>query len=113
MESVAKPTMVLTARGRRVVLTLTLLPLLVLMMTLFINSGGFETSATANVDSNQEVLFETVTVGHGDTLWGIAQTIAPDQDPRDVIAELKKLNALTISTVNPGQQLAIPLKYSS
>ncbi len=51
---------------------------------------------------------ETVEVGAGDTLWGIAESIAPAADPRDVIYEIMRLNGLDDAVVQPGQQLVLP-----
>jgi LysM repeat protein len=53
--------------------------------------------------------FEVVTVGHGDTLWELAETIAPGEDPREVIADIVKLNGLDDAVVQPGQQLSLPV----
>lgn len=113
MQQKSSSRMVLTERGKRVLMTITVLPALVLGLTVFMNVGNAGVSATASSEAATETQFVTVTVGHGDTLWAIAQDIAPEQDPREVIAEIKKLNALSVSTVTPGQQLAVPLQYSS
>jgi LysM domain len=47
----------------------------------------------------------TVTVRAGDTLWSIANVVAPTRDPRDVVADLMRLNRLTSTDVSAGQQL--------
>jgi nucleoid-associated protein YgaU len=44
----------------------------------------------------------------GDTLWTIAETVAPDTDPRDMIARIVQLNDLPDSSVQAGQTLRIP-----
>ncbi|HEY3089673.1 MAG TPA: LysM peptidoglycan-binding domain-containing protein [Jatrophihabitantaceae bacterium] len=46
-----------------------------------------------------------VTVRDGDTLWSIASRIAPQRDPRLVVAELEDVNHLSSPTVAPGQIL--------
>jgi len=46
-----------------------------------------------------------VSVQAGDTLWSIAQRIAPDRDPRDEVAELQSLNRIADGDVRPGQLL--------
>jgi hypothetical protein len=46
-----------------------------------------------------------VTVRDGDTLWSIASRIAPQRDPRLVIAELEDVNHLSSPVVEPGQIL--------
>ncbi len=47
-------------------------------------------------------------VRHGDTLWSIASRIAPDRDPREVIAELERRNEAATGGLVPGQVLSIP-----
>jgi len=54
-----------------------------------------------------------VTVHPGDSLWTIAQDVAPDSDPRDVIDDIVRLNALPSSVVDAGQSLAIPTAYTA
>ncbi len=49
-----------------------------------------------------------VTVGPGDTLWGIAGEVAPDRDPRAVIAEIEELNGLTSAALRVGVVLRVP-----
>lgn len=46
-----------------------------------------------------------VTVRSGDTLWSIASRIAPQRDPRLVVAELEDVNHLSSPAVAPGQIL--------
>jgi LysM repeat protein len=48
-----------------------------------------------------------VVVKPGDTLWEIARRVAPRRDPRDVVAELRRLNALPSADVRAGQQLRL------
>ena len=99
----------LTARGRAVLTTLAALPAVLVILGVIWGGGA----ALASLDSSAPAgTFETVTVSAGDSLWAIAQEIAPDADPRDVVAEISRLNGLTGSVVSAGQQLAIPLAYS-
>ena len=46
-----------------------------------------------------------VTVHDGDTLWSIASQIAPQRDPRAVVAKLERVNHLTGPILRPGQRL--------
>jgi Tfp pilus assembly protein FimV len=46
-----------------------------------------------------------VTVESGDTLWSIASRIAPQRDPRAVVAELERVNHLGSPVLQPGQRL--------
>jgi len=48
----------------------------------------------------------------GDTLWSIAEGIAPQADPREVIGEITRLNALEGGALQIGEQLAIPAQFS-
>ncbi len=50
----------------------------------------------------------TVTVTSGDSLWSIARYIAPESDPRDVIAQIEQLNGLSSSTISVGLVLTVP-----
>lgn len=97
----------LTARGRRVLLALAALPLAV-GLALAALSGG---SAFAGGDESA-VSFETITVMPGDTLWSIAEDIAPDADPRDVVHALQTLNLLDGGVLLAGDELAIPAAYA-
>ncbi|NBW73607.1 MAG: LysM peptidoglycan-binding domain-containing protein [Microbacteriaceae bacterium] len=54
--------------------------------------------------------FAYITVRSGDTLWGIAQRYAPNQDPRDFITKLVALNNLESSSLAAGMQLALPIQ---
>jgi hypothetical protein len=46
-----------------------------------------------------------VTVSEGDTLWSIASHIAPQRDPRTVVATLERINHLAGPLLQPGQVL--------
>ncbi|MFS0854462.1 LysM peptidoglycan-binding domain-containing protein [Microbacterium sp. 179-I 3D4 NHS] len=105
----ARPTRLrLTPRGRRVLLALAAVPLAggIAFAAL---SGG---SALASGESAASVTFETVTVLPGDTLWSIAETVAPEADPREVIGEITRLNVLEGGTLQIGQELSIPTEFS-
>lgn len=98
-----------TARGRRVLAALVALPLAAGIGFAALSSG----SATASGDATATANFETVTVLPGDTLWAIAQSVAPSVDPREAMHEIQKLNALTGSGLQVGQELAIPAEFAS
>lgn len=68
---------------------------------------GFISGQVANAtDTKAEQVHYSVHAG--DTLWKIAAELAPNEDPRDFIAELVELNQLTSASVTPGQQLLVP-----
>ena len=50
-----------------------------------------------------------VTVQQGDSLWTLARRIAPDNDPREVVAMIRDLNGLSSARLRPGQQLVLPV----
>lgn len=50
----------------------------------------------------------TYVVRPGDSLWTIATTIAPAQDPRRVVLELDRANPGSTERLVPGQVLSIP-----
>jgi len=103
----AQPRLRLTTRGRVVLTLLALVPLLVAALVFGLGSGGAVAGSEPGTGS-----FEYVTVDLGQSLWSVAQQVAPAADPRDVIAEIMKLNGLSSSDVTPGQQLAIPARYA-
>ncbi len=98
----------LTQRGRRVLAFLAALPAVIALSFAIIGGG----SALASLDDAPTASFTTVIVAPGDSLWSIAQSVAPQADPRDVVDAIARLNALAGSTVDPGQKLAIPAEYA-
>lgn len=101
------PRLRLTRRGRVVFTTLAAIPLVIVAM-LFVLNGGVATATSAGPAHP----LQYVTVESGESLWQLAETVAPQADPRDVVADIAKLNQLDGSTINAGQRLAIPAQYS-
>ncbi|AZS43393.1 Cell division suppressor protein YneA [Microbacterium oleivorans] len=99
----------ITSRGRRVLATVAALPAVVALGVGIVSGGGALASGDAGAPAGS---FEKVTVLPGDSLWTIAQDVAPDRDPRDVIDDIVRLNALPSSVVDAGQSLAIPAAYA-
>lgn len=64
-------------------------------------SGSFANSQPA-------APLEFITVNSGETLWELASQHAPGEDPRDWIAEVVAVNALTTVDLEPGQKIALP-----
>ena len=99
----------LTVRGRRIVAALAALPA-ALVLSLAVFGGG---SALASRDTGAPSgSFATLTVAAGDSLWSIAEQVAPGADPRDVVDAIVRLNALDGVTLSAGQQLSIPAEYT-
>jgi Tfp pilus assembly protein FimV len=100
----------LTRRGRRVVAALAATPAIIALGFAILSGGAALASGDAGADAGQ---FATVTVVPGDTLWSIASDIAPDVDPRDVINDIARLNALDSAELSVGASLAIPARYAT
>ncbi len=98
----------LTVRGRRVLAVLAALPAVIALSAAVIGGGAALASRDAGAPAGS---FSTVTVAAGDSLWSIAEDIAPERDPRDVVDEIVRLNALDTVVVQAGQSIAIPAAY--
>jgi nucleoid-associated protein YgaU len=49
-------------------------------------------------------------VQQGDTLWSLAGRLAPQEDPREVVARIEAANRLGVgSSLQPGRALVVPL----
>ena len=92
----------LTRRGRAVVVLATLGALLVGGFTL----GHAPSQASGHV---HRVAPHTITVQPGETLWGVAERIAPRVDPRLVVAQIQQLNHLHGPQLLAGMQLVVPI----
>jgi hypothetical protein len=101
------PRLRITRRGRAVLTTVLIAPLLAMGLAFAI--GGTAATATGDLSIAD---FEYVTVEPGQSLWQVAESVAPGADPRDVISDVMRLNGLESSVVHPGERLAIPSAYS-
>lgn len=91
----------LTARGRAV---------LVVLALLLVAGWALRPTGAAAGGGEPAVPVDVVTVAAGETLWGIASSIAaPGQDVRDVVDRLIVLNGLDGSGLRAGQQLLVPV----
>lgn len=102
------PRLRLTRRGRLVFTSLAAGPLVALALAAALNGGV--AAATSDLSGGT---FEYVTVQGGQSLWALAQTVAPSADPRDVISRIVHLNQLENSVLQPGDRIAIPSEYSN
>lgn len=100
----------LTTRGRRVLAVLASIPAVVALSIAIVSGGGALASGEQSAPAGT---FETVTVMPGDTLWSVAERVAPSADPRDVVDAIMRLNALSTARLDAGQQVAIPLEYAT
>jgi hypothetical protein len=99
------PRLRLTLRGRRVITALIAIPIVVLALFTILNGG------TATATSTSSAPLEYVSIESGQSLWQLAESIAPESDPRDVISDILSFNQLESSVLTPGQQLAVPTQY--
>lgn len=103
----------LTRRGRVVFTGLASVPLIVWAFIAVLGSGvaaaDIDSVGSSSAASFDAASFEYVTVGQGDSLWAIAESVDPDADVREVIDEIMRLNALDDAVVEPGQRLALPV----
>jgi LysM repeat protein len=106
-ESAPRVHLHITRRGRVVLTMLTVIGVVALMASFLLAGQGAVATSTSG-----DVHFQRVTVASGETLWQVAQEVAPAADPRDVVADISNLNNLQGSQVQAGQTLAIPTKYS-
>ena len=91
----------LTRRGR---LVLVLVAMALLFVAVSVGRAGSQAATVSDTGPG----LEQVTVQPGETLWAVAQRIAPDNDPREVIAQIRRINDLETSTLQAGQQLLLP-----
>ena len=93
----------LTRRGRLVAFLVFLLAATAVLV--FAVSGA----ATGSAERGEPVPVKVVQVEAGDTLWSIATRAAPGEDPRELIDEIQRLNALD-GSLRVGSQIAVPLE---
>ena len=67
-----------------------------------INDRGFVTRFEVPASAPARVV-----VAPGETLWSIAERVAPDRDPRPVVAGIQRLNDLSTPDVHAGQTLLL------
>ena len=92
----------LTRRGR-LTLTLTFLGLLLAAM---VAVGG--SWATASLDGGEPTPVRVVEVQPGDTLYGIASSVAEPGGVRAMVYRIQELNSLPTASIAEGQKLAVP-----
>ncbi len=97
----------ITRRGRIVAASLFGGPLAGLALAVALNGGMAAATSEVSADS-----YEYVSVQAGESLWSVAESIAPTADPREVISAIVRLNQLEDSELHPGDRIAIPLQYS-
>jgi hypothetical protein len=102
-----QPRLRITRRGRAVLTVLVAVPLAIAAIV-----GGIGAVSADGTSSSGSTHYSYVTVHSGESLWQLAQQVAPNADPRDVVAEISNLNGLDSGVIQPGQRLAIPAQYA-
>ena len=105
----ATPHLRITRRGRTVVTFLVAIPLAIAAAAFGLGAVG----AAAGTSGGSAGSFQYVTVEPGESLWQLAVSVAPNADPRDVVADIQNLNNLSSGELQPGQRIAIPTKYDN
>ncbi|WP_026374086.1 hypothetical protein [Agrococcus lahaulensis] len=105
------PRLRMTARGRRALAMLVAAPVLAVGALAGAGLIGDAVTGAVASSSTSTADFEHITVVPGQSLWQIAEAIAPEADPRDVIAEIELLNGIA-GAIQPGERLAIPARYA-
>ena len=95
----------LTRRGR--VVAATAAALLVTVVSLLLTGVAQATNDGPSSRVARQSLVQ-VFVHPGQSLWSVAESADPDQDPRAVIQQIIDLNSLNGDTVFAGQQLWVP-----
>ena len=91
----------LTVRGGRVLI------LAALVLVAFMAFSSVRTATQAGTASTGPAT-RTLTVQVGETLWQIAEKVAPRDDPRDTVARIRNLNSLDTAVLQAGQRLIVP-----
>ncbi len=95
----------LTRRGR-----LALVALIVAVLFGAFSLGRSAAEAAPEPQASQAPpVVQLTTVQPGESLWTLAQRIAPDNDTREVVAQIRRLNDLSSSRLQVGQQLVLPV----
>ena len=92
----------LTRRGRLVTAAATLLIAVLTLVGVVSRAGSLRETAPVPASAPAQVV-----VAPGETLWSIAERVAPDRDPRTVVAGIQRLNDLTTADVRAGQTLRL------
>jgi LysM repeat protein len=94
----------LNRRGR-LARTFVVLSLAIVLGSLVSANAGAETDRPAKA----EATFMTLTVAPGDTVWSLAERLAPTADLRAFVSEVIEINSLASADLAAGQKIRIPL----
>jgi LysM domain len=92
----------LTRRGRLVTAAMTLLIAVLTLVGVVSRAPALRETAPVPASAPAQVV-----VAPGETLWSMAERVAPDRDPRTVVAGIRRLNDLPTADVRAGQTLRL------
>ena len=101
----------LTKRGRAVFTTLAAIPVVIAAFLFALNGGAASASLESSVQPGVEYTY--VTIAAGESLWAIAEDVAPTADPREFVNDILEFNGMSSAELFPGQRLALPTQYAS
>jgi LysM repeat protein len=99
------PSLRLTRRGRAVLVLL----LAGLLLAAFSTGRSATQAADVAGGAGAATPPAQVVVQPGESLWSLAERVAPQNDPRQVIAQIQRLNDLDGSGIQAGQLLLLPV----
>jgi LysM domain len=85
-----------------------LVALLIVGLVTAVAVVGFALLRAAAVDDGVPERTTVVEVRRGETLWELAERVAPQSPPHAVVERIRELNGLRGSIVHPGQPLLVP-----
>lgn len=72
---------------------------------------NFTTILAKNKKQEDGVKFKEVQIEYGDTIWHIAKNnMSKDEDIRDYIYQIRKINNLDTANIYPGKVILVPIK---
>jgi LysM repeat protein len=92
----------LTRRGRLATAAATVLIAALTVVGVVSRAGALHETAPLPASAPAQVV-----VSPGETLWTIAHRVAPDRDPRTVVASIQRINHLPTPDVRAGQTLLL------
>jgi hypothetical protein len=97
----------LTPRGRLLARLAVITSLSILLLSGFAAVNG---ATAGSSDTAIPTPYVKVSVKPGDTLWSIAESIAPSGDRRSLVADIVEINHLKSPELQAGQKIYIPTR---
>ncbi len=80
------------------------------MSILFMSILVFTSMTTLNAYSKDIPKFNYIRVEEGDTIWSLASDYDYNEDIRETVYEISKLNNIQNASIYPGDVIKIPVK---